>query len=334
MGGSIVSPTLLSACVVVLWVVCSLKDGNALGRTATVESHTIQLTSLLPSSICSSGSATQGSHLYKSSTSMVHALSSIKIKQIFPLTLRFSAKMKPASKSICPKLAKNVGRSTNLDQSDAANLPAKDGSVVGVGNYVVSVGLGTPKKDLTLIFDTGSDITWTQCQPCARSCYKQQDQIFAPSLSSSYSNISCTSTICNSFTSATGNSPGCSSTACVYGIQYGDSSFSIGIFAKEKLSLTPTDVLDDFLFDCGQNNQASVFTAGGDIIDSGTVITRLPLTAYSALSSEFRKLMSQYPTAQTLSILDTCYDFTKYSSISVPKISVFFGGGVEDPIPV
>ncbi|KAE8656643.1 hypothetical protein F3Y22_tig00116997pilonHSYRG00093 [Hibiscus syriacus] len=324
-------------------------------------------------------------------------------------------------KSIRSKLAKNLGRSTNLDQSDVANLPAKDGSVVGAGNYVVTVGLGTPKKDLTLIFDTGSDITWTQCQPCARRCYKQQDQIFAPSLSSSYSNISCTSTVCNSLASATGNSPGCSSTACVYGIQYGDSSFSIGIFAKEKLSLTPTDVFDDFLFGCGQNNQglfgraagllglgrdklsltsqtavkykkffsyclpssssstgflsfgysgvsksvkyttlstvsqgssfygidivgisvggkrlpisASVFSAGGAIIDSGTVITRLPPTAYSVLSSEFRKLMSQYPTAQPLSILDTCYDFTKYSSISVPKISVFFGGGVEVPIP-
>ena len=107
-------------------------------------------------------------------------------------------------KSIHSKLSKNPG-SSNVEETDAAMLPAKDGSVVGSGNYIVTVGLGTPKKYLSLIFDTGSDITWTQCQPCAISCYKQQEPIFSPSLSSSYSNISCTSTVCNSLNSATGN---------------------------------------------------------------------------------------------------------------------------------
>ncbi|OMO90656.1 Peptidase A1 [Corchorus olitorius] len=321
-------------------------------------------------------------------------------------------------KSIHSKFAKNKGQGSI---NDAANLPAKDGSVVGSGNYIVKMGLGTPKKDYSLIFDTGSDLTWTQCQPCARSCYEQQDPIFDPSLSSSYSNISCSSTICNALTSATGNSPGCSSSACVYGIQYGDSSFSVGFFAKDKLWLTPRDTFTEFLFGCGQNNQglfggaagliglgqdylslpsqtaakynkyfsyclpsspsstgyltfgdgggvsksvkftplstippgpsfygidiigmtvgsqklpisASVFSAGGAIIDSGTVITRLPPTAYEALKSAFRKQMSQYPLAQPLSILDTCYDFTNYSTVSVPKISFFFKQDVEVPI--
>ena len=217
-----------------------------------------------------------------------------------------------------------------------------------------------------------------------------------------------------------GNSPSCSSTACVYGIQYGDSSFSVGFFAKETLTLTPTDVFDSFLFGCGQNNQglfegaagllglgrdklslpsqtalkynkffsyclpssasstgfltfgngglsksvkftalstisqgssfygiditgirvggqqlsisASLFTTAGTIIDSGTVITRLPPTAYAALRSAFRKQMSRYPMAQPLSILDTCYDFSNYSSVIVPKLSFFFSGGVEVPI--
>jgi hypothetical protein len=89
--------------------------------------------------------------------------------------------------------------------TDSTTIPAKDGSTVGSGNYIVTVGLGTPKKDLSLIFDTGSDITWTQCQPCARSCYKQKEQIFDPSQSTSYTNISCSSSICNSLTSATGD---------------------------------------------------------------------------------------------------------------------------------
>lgn len=212
-----------------------------------------------------------------------------------------------------------------------------------------------------------------------------------------------------------GNTPGCSSSTCVYGIQYGDSSFSVGYFGSDKLTLTSTDVFDNFYFGCGQNNRglfrgsagllglgrdklslisqtaskynklfsyclpssassngflafggspsqatkftplsttsagtsfygldlegisvggrklaisASVFTTAGAIIDSGTVITRLPPAAYSALRSAFRQSMTKYPTAPALSILDTCYDFSKYTSISVPKIGFFFNGGV------
>lgn len=73
----------------------------------------------------------------------------------------------------------------------------------------------------------------------------------------------------------------------------------------------------------------SVFSSAGAIIDSGTVITRLPPAAYSALRSTFKKLMSKYPTAPDLSILDTCYDFSNYTSITVPDISFFFNRGVE-----
>ncbi|KAL4269590.1 hypothetical protein GQ457_07G043880 [Hibiscus cannabinus] len=418
MGANIISPTLLSAYLAVVCLVFTLKEGYALGRTPTVASHTVQVSSLLPSSICTSATKALDK---KSSLQVVHkhgpCSQLYQDKANIPTHAQILLQDEARVKSIRSKLAEDLGRSTNLDQTDATSLPAKDGSVVGTGNYVVTVGLGTPKKDLTLIFDTGSDITWTQCQPCARSCYKQQDPIFNPSLSSTYSNISCTSSTCSSLTSATGNTPGCASTACVYGIQYGDQSFSVGIFAKDKLTLTPTDVFDDFLFGCGQNNQglfgraagliglgrdklsltsqtaakynkffsyclpssssstgflsfgnggvsksvefttlstisqsssfyginiigisvggqklpisASVFTAGGAIIDSGTVITRLPPTAYSALRSEFRKLMSQYPMAQPVSILDTCYDFSNFSSVTVPVISFNFSGSVE-----
>ncbi|MED6137503.1 hypothetical protein PIB30_065572 [Stylosanthes scabra] len=306
-----------------------------------------------------------------------------------------------------------------LKQLDSATLPAKSGSLIGSGNYFVVVGLGTPKTELSLIFDTGSDLTWTQCEPCVKSCYKQQDQIYDPSKSSSYSNITCTSSLCTQLSTATGNDPGCASTskACIYGIQYGDSSFSVGFFSHERLTMTDTDTVDNFLFGCGQNNQglfggsagliglgrhpisfvqqtaakyhktfsyclpstasnigylsfgaarassyvkytpfssnsaagtsfyglditgitvggsklpvsASTFSTGGAIIDSGTVITRLPPTAYSALRSAFRQGMSKYPPASRLSILDTCYDLSGYKTITVPKIIFEFGGGV------
>ncbi|QCD78271.1 aspartyl protease family protein [Vigna unguiculata] len=322
-------------------------------------------------------------------------------------------------KYIHSRISKELGGDDSVKELDSATLPAKSGTLIGSGNYFVVVGLGTPKKDLSLIFDTGSDLTWTQCQPCARSCYSQQDPIFDPSKSSTYANITCTSTLCTQLSSATGNDPGCSSStkACIYGIQYGDQSFSVGYFSRERLTVTATDVINNFLFGCGQNNQGlfggsagliglgrhpisfvqqtaskynkifsyclpstasstghltfgggggayrnlvytpfstlsrsssfygldivsitvdgvklslspSLFSSGGAIIDSGTVITRLPPTAYATLRSAFRKGMSKYPTAPELSILDTCYDLSAYKDkdIFIPPINFVFGG--------
>lgn len=107
-------------------------------------------------------------------------------------------------KYINSRISKNLGQDSSVSELDSVTLPAKSGSLIGSGNYFVVVGLGTPKRDLSLIFDTGSDLTWTQCEPCARSCYKQQDAIFDPSKSTSYSNITCTSTLCTQLSTATG----------------------------------------------------------------------------------------------------------------------------------
>ncbi|GAB2250825.1 hypothetical protein Droror1_Dr00017075 [Drosera rotundifolia] len=301
--------------------------------------------------------------------------------------------------------------------ASAVTLPAKSGISIGSGNYLVSVGLGTPARQLNLIFDTGSDFTWTQCQPCVATCYSQVDAIFNPSASSTYTNISCSSAACASIASATSASPGCAASTCVYGIQYGDSSFSVGFYGTETLTLTPGNVFPNFKFGCGENNQGfrgsdgllglgrnqvsafsqvatkygqyfsyclptrsgsggsltfgnsgsassatvyapllsnsqnptfyflslqgitvggiklsispSVFSTAGTIIDSGTVITRLPPAAYSALKTTFKQLMSNYPTTSALSILDTCYDFSSYTTISVPVITLLFSNGAQ-----
>ncbi|GJR85745.1 aspartyl protease family protein-like protein [Tanacetum coccineum] len=62
------------------------------------------------------------------------------------------------------------------------------------------------------------------------------------------------------------------------------------------------------------------------IIDSGTVITRLPPTAYSALRKAFRAEMRNYPLTKAFSIFDTCYDFSDYTTITIPKISMLWSG--------
>lgn len=387
--------------------------------------HTIQVSSLLPESSCKSSLTPQQDDDKRSKLRVVHKHGPcnqlVQDKANAPTHEQILLRDQSRVKSIQSRFSKTtstITSETNRVRDSKANLPALSGSTVGAGNYIVTVGLGTPKKDLSLIFDTGSDLTWTQCEPCVKYCYKQKEPTFNPSLSASYTNISCSSSLCSALISATGNTPGCTSSTCVYGIQYGDSSFSVGFFGKEKLTLTSTEAFDNFLFGCGQNNQglfggaagllglgrdklslvqqtaskygkyfsyclpssssstghltfgrgsgasssvkftplatisqgdnfyginiegisvggtklsisSSIFSNAPGIIDSGTVITRLPPTAYSALSSAFKKLMTRYPTAPALSILDTCYDLSKYKSVNIPKVSFLFSGGTN-----
>jgi hypothetical protein len=107
--------------------------------------------------------------------------------------------------SIHSRLSKNSTGNNKFRDSQAATLPAKSGLMIGSANYIVNVGLGTPKRDLRLAFDTGSDLTWTQCEPCAGYCYNQVDPIFDPSKSTSYSSITCASPSCSQLANATGN---------------------------------------------------------------------------------------------------------------------------------
>jgi hypothetical protein len=122
--------------------------------------------------------------------------------------------------SINSRLSKNSAGSSKFRDSQAATLPAKSGLTIGSGDYVVTVGLGTPKRDLRLAFDTGSDLTWTQCQPCAGYCYNQVDPIFDPSKSTSYSNITCTSPTCTQLSSLTGNLIILTNLYCIYLIDF------------------------------------------------------------------------------------------------------------------
>ncbi|XP_054794157.1 aspartyl protease family protein At5g10770-like [Prosopis cineraria] len=390
--------------------------------------HRVPLSSLIPSSSCTfppQGSKRNGHmevvHKHGPCSKLKKPSSSSSSSFIIPHS-EILKQDEARVRAIQSKLSKTLQihqeeTGSNNKGLDRVQLPAKSGIPLGTGNYFVTVGLGTPKRDLSIVFDTGSDITWTQCKPCAGSCYAQKEPIFDPSQSSSYSNVSCSSSQCSQLVSATGMRPACSAStrACIYGVQYGDRSFSTGYFAKEKLTLSSTNVVDDFLFGCGQNNQglfrgvagllglgrnslsfvgqtaekygkifsyclpstpstvgyiafgarfssrnvkftplssiskgsslygldfigisvarvdlqisASVFSSG-TIIDSGTVITRLPTAAYGPLRDEFRRQMSRYPKADPLGLLDTCYNLRGLKVVYIPTISLSFGGGV------
>ncbi|KAF4358563.1 hypothetical protein F8388_014334 [Cannabis sativa] len=200
------------------------------------------------------------------------------------------------------------GRGSNTRaKKDATTLPAKSGAVVGSDNVLFGCGqnnqglfggsaglLGLGRNKLSIIEQTAQKYNryFSYCLPstASKTGYLTLGNGGSASNSVKYTPLS---TI--------------SGGASFYALQV----LAISVGGK-KLPIS-----------------ASLFQTAGTIIDSGTVITRLPPTAYGAMSSEFKKQMSSlgYPTAPALSILDTCYDLSKYKSVTIPKIGFFFGGG-------
>lgn len=66
------------------------------------------------------------------------------------------------------------------------------------------------------------------------------------------------------------------------------------------------------------------------IIDSGTVITRLPMSVYTPFQQAFVKIMSsKYARAPGFSILDTCFKGNLKDMQSVPEVRLIFQGGAD-----
>ncbi|KAJ1254576.1 hypothetical protein BS78_04G257800 [Paspalum vaginatum] len=71
---------------------------------------------------------------------------------------------------------------------------------------------------------------------------------------------------------------------------------------------------------------SSAYSSLPTIIDSGTVITRLPTDVYSALSKAVAGAMKGTPRASAFSILDTCFQ-GQASQLRAPAVNMAFAGG-------
>ncbi|XP_066369326.1 aspartyl protease family protein At5g10770-like [Miscanthus floridulus] len=72
---------------------------------------------------------------------------------------------------------------------------------------------------------------------------------------------------------------------------------------------------------------------GGMIIDSGTIATELPETAYNAVEAALRTALAAYPMVASEDF-DTCYNFTGYSNVTVPRVAFTFRGGATIDLDV
>ncbi|XP_027343039.1 aspartic proteinase CDR1-like [Abrus precatorius] len=104
------------------------------------------------------------------------------------------------------------------------------------GEYLVNYSIGTPPFEIMGIFDTGSNLIWSQCKPCTH-CYNQTNPMFDPSQSSTYKPIACDSRVCHLLADVSCDN---ADHSCKYSISYGDGSHSQGTLAFDTLTLGST----------------------------------------------------------------------------------------------
>ncbi|KAG6532455.1 aspartic proteinase nepenthesin-1-like [Zingiber officinale] len=180
----------------------------------------------------------------------------------FRLTLTHVDSAAGASRTLAQRIHRAVRRSYSRKRA----IEAKRNVVVpvsygGESEYLVSFGIGSPALPVTAILDTGSDLIWTQCDPCFESI-PQPSPFYNSFESSSYSRIPCSNPFCSDASSILSSCASSEGDLCLYWISYGDETRSRGLLATETLRFGDGSSIHGVIFGCGfwNNSTLSNFT--------------------------------------------------------------------------
>ncbi|XP_019192945.1 PREDICTED: protein ASPARTIC PROTEASE IN GUARD CELL 2-like [Ipomoea nil] len=159
---------------------------------------------------------------------------------------RFQSRMKRDSHRVADLIRRTSGLEYEAEELGAEVVSAWN---LGIMEYVVRIGVGTPPQYQFLVIDTGSNIMWVQCQPCNK-CYSQYYPVFDPTRSASFAIVPCSSTICDLI------HLGCNRDRCMYWVKYIDGSYTNGTMVFETIIFGGT-MVRDMAIGCGQTNHGS-----------------------------------------------------------------------------
>lgn len=130
-------------------------------------------------------------------------------------------------------------------------------------DYVAVIGFGTPVKEYYLIIDTGSDVTWIQCQGC-HPCFPQiQPGPFQPLESDTAILLPEGHRFCN------GHGIHQENNACRFRVRYADESVAEGLMLMDMITshsgLSQERETVNFAFGCGISNSNFEFEEGNKI---------------------------------------------------------------------
>jgi hypothetical protein len=186
-------------------------------------------------------------------------------------TVRMQLSHTDASRGLSPRellermALRSKSRAARFLSGSSASAPATPGHPTP--EYLVHLGIGTPTaQPVQLTLETGSDLIWTQRQPCtAASCFPQVLPYFDPSASSTLQDLPCDSWACQDL--GTQSQSSCANQTCFYTYSYGDNSTSDGqlvadtfVFEAGGQQAGQAAAVPGLSFGCGVNN-SGIFTS-------------------------------------------------------------------------
>ncbi|XP_006662787.1 aspartic proteinase Asp1-like [Oryza brachyantha] len=153
-----------------------------------------------------------------------------------------------------PASAATPARSPLSSASSAVFLLS--GDVYPVGHYYVTMNIGDPAKPYFLDVDTGSDLTWLQCDAPCQSCNKVPHPWYRPTKNKL---VPCANSLCTALHSGLSSNNKCASQQqCDYQIKYTDKASSLGVLVTDSFSLllrNKSNVRPSLSFGCGYDQQ-------------------------------------------------------------------------------
>ncbi|XP_054788468.1 aspartic proteinase Asp1-like isoform X2 [Prosopis cineraria] len=166
---------------------------------------------------------------------------------IFPLC--FSAANQPHN-------SRKLTHPTSDNRLGSSAVFQVQGNVYPLGHYTVSLNIGYPSKIFDLDIDSGSDLTWVQCDAPCQGCTKPRDQLYKPNNNV----VQCSDQLCSRIHLPTSSQCSAPDEQCDYEVEYADNGVSTGVLVRDFIPLQLTNgsvILPRVVFGCGYDQKFS-----------------------------------------------------------------------------
>ncbi|RLN07804.1 hypothetical protein C2845_PM11G26120 [Panicum miliaceum] len=151
-----------------------------------------------------------------------------------------------------------VRKAAAAGTNSTALLPIK-GNVFPDGQYYTSIFVGNPPRPYFLDVDTGSDLTWIQCDAPCTNCAKGPHPLYKPTKEKI---VPPRDSLCQELQGEQNYCETCKQ--CDYEIEYADQSSSMGVLARDDMHLIATNggrEKLDFVFGCAYDQQGQLLSS-------------------------------------------------------------------------
>ncbi|KAK4274000.1 hypothetical protein QN277_017295 [Acacia crassicarpa] len=166
---------------------------------------------------------------------------------IFPLCSSAANQPRNSIKPTHPTSANRLGSSAVFQVQ---------GNVYPLGYYTVSLNIGYPSKTFDLDIDSGSDLTWVQCDAPCQGCTKPRDELYKPNNNV----VQCSDQLCSRIHLSTSSPCSAPDEQCDYEVEYADNGASLGVLVRDFIPLQLTNgsvIRPQIAFGCGYDQKFS-----------------------------------------------------------------------------